>query len=529
MKKILLILFTTLMSVGTWATTYKLTQVSSVSAGEKYVFVQDTHAMIGTVSNSALQTVEGYKTTGLTGTEDYVWTLETAKSGFYMKNVTNKYLTNSSSTTISFSNSTSSASIWEFNFTDQNYVLIQNISHEDRVLGYTTATSYVYKAYAASVLNSYPHAINVYKLEAEGDDGGNGGTPGGEQPGGDQGDTPGGNQGGNQGGNSYPGILTINVSKITNPNSLGTYGTYNWTDGAVSGVYNGYSKNGVPSLQFNYDSKGSDYHDLQAVYNTIAVPGKIKSIKMVTTSDNSREWTPYVGISALTPSNYSNATSLTTKAVTKDGTTWNVTSGDYRYFYLDYKVTQAGYISEIVISYEATVPVTIGAAGWATYVTPCAVDFTNNAIEAYAVSAIGAESVTLTRLTTVPANEAIIVKGTTGAVLAIESADAITNLMQKTTEDTTADGSQYILANVDGEGIVFAQATESSTIAAGKGYITLPGGSANLRMEVEGDKNAVENVTAVTKSVAPAKLVKNGQIFVMKNGRMFNTAGAQMK
>lgn len=528
MNKISLILFMALMSVSSWATTYKLTQVSSVSAGEKYVFVQSGRAMVGTIYDAAIQTVTGYKTTGLTGSENYVWTLETATDGYYLKNISEaKYLKNTSSTTLSLTTDKVSSSVWTFNFGNQNAVLIETVG---RYLGYTNSSSYAYKAYSTS---GYAHAIKVYKLEAEGDDGGNGDTPGGEQPGGDQGDTPGGNQGGNQGGGSYSGILTINVNKLTKPNTSGslTYGSYDWTDGGVSGVYNGASINSAISLQFNYSSMGGvNFRNQQAVYNTVKVPGKIKSIKMVTAPEKtSRNWTAYVGTEALTPANLSTATNLSLKTVTTEGTTWDIASGDYRYFYLNYEVAEISYISEIVISYEATVPVTIGAAGWATYVTPCAVDFTNNAIEAYAVSAIGAESVTLTRLTTVPEGEAIIVKGTTGAVLAIESADAITNLMKKTTEDTTADGSQYILANVDGEGIAFAQATESSTIAAGKGYITLPSGSANLRMEVEGDKNAVENVTAVTKSVAPAKLVKNGQIVVMKNGRMFNTAGAQMK
>ena len=151
----------------TWGqTTYKLTQVTSVEAGEKYVFEQDGHVMSNSVSSKALQTTNSYNTTGLAGTESYVWTLETADGGFYMKNVSltsSQYLNNTSSTTVSFG---SKNSIWAFNFQTDNTVLIQNKSNDNRYLGYTTSTSYAYKAYATSNMD-YSHAINVYKLEVE--------------------------------------------------------------------------------------------------------------------------------------------------------------------------------------------------------------------------------------------------------------------------------------------------------------------------------------------------------------------------
>ena len=153
-----------------WAdTTYKLQQVTSVSAGNKYVFVQSGHAMGNTISSSALQTVDSYKTTGLAGNEAYVWTLETANGGFYMKNVSlasNAYLNNTSSKTdMSFG---SKSAIWTFTFTD-GVALIQNSSNSNRFLGYTTATSYVYKAYSTSNngLTNYQHAITVYQLVEE--------------------------------------------------------------------------------------------------------------------------------------------------------------------------------------------------------------------------------------------------------------------------------------------------------------------------------------------------------------------------
>lgn len=169
-KAFQLLVLLMMMTTTAWgAETYKLEQVTSVAAGEKYVFEQSRHVMNNTVSSSALQTRTSYNTTGLSGTETYVWTLETATGGYYMKNVSlssGSYLNNSSSTSVSLG---SKSSIWTFTFQSDNTVLIQNKSN-NRFLGYTSETSFVYKAYANSNLSSYDHAIKVYKLVEESTD-----------------------------------------------------------------------------------------------------------------------------------------------------------------------------------------------------------------------------------------------------------------------------------------------------------------------------------------------------------------------
>lgn len=163
---LLAMLFSIAGASPTWGdTTYKLTQVSSVEAGGLYVFEQGGYVMNNTVSSSALQTTNSYKTSGLTGTETYVWTLETATGGFYMKNVSlssKQYLTNSSSTSVSLD---SKSSIWSFTFTD-GIALVTNNSNSNRFLGYTTSSN-AYKAYAQGNLDNYQHSIKVYKLEEE--------------------------------------------------------------------------------------------------------------------------------------------------------------------------------------------------------------------------------------------------------------------------------------------------------------------------------------------------------------------------
>lgn len=168
LRVFLTLLLCAVASVGWGQTTYKLEQVTEVKAGELYVFEQDNHVMINTVTSSALQTTNTYKKTGLTGTETYVWELKKGTKGFYIssKAKSSTCITNSSSTGISFS---ATGSNWNFTF-EEGIALIQNADNSDRFLGYTTATSYAYKAYATSNLSSYPHAIVVYKLVEEGGD-----------------------------------------------------------------------------------------------------------------------------------------------------------------------------------------------------------------------------------------------------------------------------------------------------------------------------------------------------------------------
>ena len=158
-------------------TTYKLEQVTSVEAGGLYVFEQGGYVMNNECSSSALQTTNSYKTTGLTGSETYVWTLEAATDDtYYMKNINGTgnfpYLNNGSSTSVSFVRKTASTdpSNWSFSFQADNTVLIQNTNNNNRFLGWTAASSHVYKAYATSNLSSYPHAIKVYQLVEEGGD-----------------------------------------------------------------------------------------------------------------------------------------------------------------------------------------------------------------------------------------------------------------------------------------------------------------------------------------------------------------------
>lgn len=160
----LLLLSMLFVSITAWGdTTYKLTQVTSVTAGNKYVFVENGNALTTLDKDKkAIKSTTTFSTTGLTGTEAYVWSLESTTGGFYMKMSDNKYLNNSSGTDMKAENSGSS--VWTFSFT-AGVALISNSSNSNRFIG-NNGENY-YKAYATSGLDTYPHNFTVYQVEED--------------------------------------------------------------------------------------------------------------------------------------------------------------------------------------------------------------------------------------------------------------------------------------------------------------------------------------------------------------------------
>lgn len=164
--------------------------------------------------------------------------------------------------------------------------------------------------------------------------------------------------------------------------------------------------------------------------------------------------------------------------------------------------------------------VEISAAGYATYVTEYAMDFTNSEVEAYVISGIDMANskVTLEMATKVPAGQAVIVKGSTANVPVCNSAAAVTNLLEHSADDIAypadAKKTYYVLAK-EGDKVVFAPVT-SGTIAAGKGYFTVDKGAAanaaSFRLSFgPGTPTAVDEVQAESGETAKAAYNMAGQ------------------
>ena len=161
-----LVLVLTIGSGNVWgADTYKLTAVTSVSAGNKYVFVESGNALTGTISSSKLQSTTTFNTTGLNGSESYVWTLETADGGYYLKNVSvgaSGYLRNSSSANLALSTSDQTNNVWTFSFG----VSTAEICIGTRKIAGTSSGSTEYKAYS-TIPSGAGYSFTVYRLDLE--------------------------------------------------------------------------------------------------------------------------------------------------------------------------------------------------------------------------------------------------------------------------------------------------------------------------------------------------------------------------
>ena len=144
-----------------YATTYRLVQVTSVEAGCKYVFVEGGRALKKEISSNILKYVNSYSTSNLTGNENYVWDIEAATGGFYIKTNDGKYLNfKDYSVDMTFEGK---KTIWTFSFTD-NIALISSTSYSisERFLGWNLSTGY--KAYSIEHTSIYPHDFTVYQL-----------------------------------------------------------------------------------------------------------------------------------------------------------------------------------------------------------------------------------------------------------------------------------------------------------------------------------------------------------------------------
>ena len=114
----------------------------------------------------------------------------------------------------------------------------------------------------------------------------------------------------------------------------------------------------------------------------------------------------------------------------------------------------------------------IGTAGYATYVAPYDVTEVPAGVEAYAAQNM-TTYVHLEPVTEIPAGSAVVLKGEQGSYAMptsyAEATMSVTNDLLAATEDITADGTQYVLAEGT-QGVGFYRATEG-VLAKGKGYL----------------------------------------------------------
>ena len=133
-------------------------------------------------------------------------------------------------------------------------------------------------------------------------------------------------------------------------------------------------------------------------------------------------------------------------------------------------------------SKESNVDATISSAGWATYVSKKAIDFTCSPVKAFVAKYDAkANTITLNNVMQIPANTPVVLKGNAGSYIfqQISSAKAPDNDLKFNTKDFVVpeDKTYYGLAQ-KGEGCGFYPVEKGETVPAYKCYLLLSNPSA---------------------------------------------------
>ena len=170
------------------------------------------------------------------------------------------------------------------------------------------------------------------------------------------------------------------------------------------------------------------------------------------------------------------------------------------------------------------IDVKVGSTGWASYISDQNLDFghaTPEDLKAYAAT-YGAENITLTDVTEVPANKGIVLQGTanttyTVPVLASTDAEVTTDLKGSATTDYAVnqnDYKYYVLANVGGEE-GFYEYTGTAAIPAGKAFFEVAAGGAKFLPII-----ISEDETDGIKSVQGSRFTVNGEVYNLSGQRV---------
>lgn len=151
-----------------------------------------------------------------------------------------------------------------------------------------------------------------------------------------------------------------------------------------------------------------------------------------------------------------------------------------------------------IYAYSPIAPVsaTIGAAGYATFIAPYALDFSGvTGLKAYTASLTGT-TVTLKQVDDVPAGTGVVLEGAanTYSIPVIGSSTTEKgDLKGSNTDAKTADGNQYVLA-LQGSDVQFTLVNKGSEIAAGKAYLEKADGVRSLSVVKAGEATAIKAI-----------------------------------
>ena len=185
------------------------------------------------------------------------------------------------------------------------------------------------------------------------------------------------------------------------------------------------------------------------------------------------------------------SSNLTASTGTISSSTWKGKSQSVTF---TYEATSSSVtISSLTVYYsEPTISVDMGSAGYMTYCNVgAALSFGD--LEAYVVSAVGSDNVTLTKITEAPANTPVVLKGSAGShnLTVLASADAVgTNKLKVSDGTITTTDSKTIYALAEKSGTVgFYKVQAGVNVPAGKCYLSVAVTSAPEYLGFDGEGN----------------------------------------
>ncbi len=215
---------------------------------------------------------------------------------------------------------------------------------------------------------------------------------------------------------------------------------------------------------------------------------------------------------------------------TLSGSTWTGCAEE-----VTLSVTNTRNIKTITVTYIDATP-TLGANGYSTFAAPF--KYTVSGAEVYKAAYDEQQNaIVLTEVenAVVPANAGIILKGTEGDVVTITpsndaASDFAGNELVGVLTPTLAQANWYVLAtNLDGDGLTkFHNCQAGITIPANKAYMVIGEATAPSIRIIEAGNEAtdIQNVEGAENAV---KFMENGQLYILKNGVVYDAMGKTVR
>lgn len=245
-------------------------------------------------------------------------------------------------------------------------------------------------------------------------------------------------------------IMDVLTREMTGVEALANYTSWSDISATSSAVYAGCSAGDYNSIQIRTNNNNS------GIVTTVS-GGRAKRIIVEWHSQTSAnrtlnvygKHTAYETAADL----YNDGTAGTFLGSIKYGTSTTLDiNGDYEYIGLR-SSSSAMYLNSIAIIWEPPYTLNVTDAGWATLYLDKSVKIPEG-VTCYVISAVTAESTTLTEVTGVlPANTGVIVKADAGEytfAVTDKSATVEKNLLLGTTKNEYINGEAYVLGKVDG-------------------------------------------------------------------------------